>query len=284
MKRARKLDGTTQEKVLSLDLSSNEVRFVVTNYYDAQNMRKRSDMQLRHLGSKDDVGGLLRYWSDSQAAVEDFLKKALGKYAANDPVGAWMLAQHGIGPIIASGLLAYIDITKAPTAGSIWRYAGLDPSIKWEKGQKRPWNAQLKQICYHAGQCFKRSSNSENSFYGKLYREQKVKVINKNNAGEYAERAKTFVTRSEEVKKKLAEGKLPDSNLDSQATRFATKIFLNHLHAVMYWNTYHMPPPKPYAIAILGHAHEIIIPNVDMFPGLAEAYYGVPEITNEGKY
>jgi Transposase IS116/IS110/IS902 family len=284
MKRAKKLDGTTQEKVLSLELSSNEVRFVVANYYDAQNMRKRADMQLRHLGSKDDVGGLLTYWSDSQAAVEEFLKKALGKYATNHPVGAWMLAQHGIGPIIASGLLAYIDITKAPTAGSIWRYAGLDPSIKWEKGQKRPWNAQLKQICYHAGQCFKRSSNSPNSFYGKLYREQKVKVINKNNAGEYAERAKTFVTKSEDVKKKLAEGKLPDSNLDSQATRFATKIFLNHLHAVMYWSTYRMAPPKPYAIAILGHAHEIIIPNVDMFPGLAEAYYGVPEITNEGTY
>jgi hypothetical protein len=40
---------------------------------------------------------------------------------------------------LAAGLLAHIDITKAPTAGSIWRYAGLDPSIEWlgrEKARK----------------------------------------------------------------------------------------------------------------------------------------------------
>jgi hypothetical protein len=44
-------------------------------------------------------------------------------------------------------LLARIDIVKAPTAGHIWRYAGLDPTVRWNKGEKRPWNAGLKVLC-----------------------------------------------------------------------------------------------------------------------------------------
>jgi hypothetical protein len=45
------------------------------------------------------------------------------------------------------------------------------------------------------------------------------------------------------------------------------------MHAVLYWHTYNSPPPKPFAIAILGHAHEIKIPDLDMFPGFEDVYY-----------
>ena len=38
---------------------------------------------------------------------------------------------RGIGPVIAAGLLANIDIKQAPTVGHIWRFAGLDPTNKW---------------------------------------------------------------------------------------------------------------------------------------------------------
>ena len=76
------------------------------------------------------------------------------------------------------------------------------------------------------------------------------------------------------VKKKLAEGKLPDFNMDAQACRFATKIFLSHLHALWYWDSYGKPPPKPFAIEHLGHAHIIRVPNSEAFPGFDDAYYG----------
>lgn len=280
MKRTSAIPRASKEQVLSAaNLTAPEIRFIVTNYYDAQEMRKRGDMQLRHVGDKDDAAQkgpaqLLSFWTDTQAALEKDVLKMLEAYAESHPAGAWMLAQYGVGPVIAAGILAHVDIEKAPTVGHIWRFAGLDPSSKWTKGEKRPWNAQLKQITWHAGQCFKRSSNAADSFYGKLYREHKEIVVARNEAGAYAERAKSFVTKSADVKKTLAEGKLPASNLDAQASRWTTKIFLSHAHAVMYWTRYGKAPPKPFAIAALGHAHEIKIPGIEQFPGFERSYYG----------
>lgn len=256
-------------------LTNPEARFLVSQYYDMQNMRKRADMQIRHLGDKV-LPTLLQYTADSAAMIEAQLVKGLKNFAESDPVGLWMLAQDGVGPVIAAGMLAHLDIEKAPTAGHFWSFAGLDPTRKWEKGQKRPWNADMKQLCYHLGECAKRISWKEDAFYGRFYLERKKLIEERNATGGYAERAKTFFTKSAEWKKVLEESKLPAGNLDRQACNITAKIFLSHLHAVMYWNRYHRAPAKPFAIAVLGHAHEVRIPKIEMFPGLAEAYYGDP--------
>jgi hypothetical protein len=276
MKRTSKDRRATKEQVLSAQkLTAPEVRFIVSNYYDAQEMRKRGDMQLRHLGDKTDPSNLLSYWTDAQANLEKDLEKFLGQYVKMDPVGQWLVAQHGIKNIIAAGLLAHLNIEGMEVVSGFWRFAGLDPTHrKWEKGQKRPYNPHLKQICWHAGQCFMKTYNSPDSFYGKLYKSQKDKVVARNEAGYNKERAKIFFTKSAEVKALLKKGKLPASNLDAQARNYAVKIFLSHLHVVMYWNRYHRAPPLPFAQDILKHGHIIKIPHIDMFPGLEKAYYG----------
>jgi hypothetical protein len=274
MKRAPSVPRAGREAVLDAHkLSNAEARLVVAGYYDAQEMRKRADMQIRHLGDKE-MPRILQYTADANAIIEGEVKKALLRYSEATPVGEWCLSHVGIGPVITAGLLAHLDIEKAPTAGHFWSFAGLNPAMKWEKGEKRPYNAALKQITYHIGECFKRTSGNDDAFYGQLYRERKELLVERNEDGHNAKRAKVFHTRSAEVKKTLAQGKLPAGNLDRQACNFAAKIFLSHLHGVMYWERYKKAPPKPFGIAILGHAHEIVIANHEMFPGLAQAYYG----------
>lgn len=273
MKRATDIPKMGKEVVLeAAKLTNPEARFLVSNYYQAQDMRKRGDMQIRHLGDKEPTA-LLQYMANSFAVIEGQIQKALLKYAESTSVGEWCLSHHGIGPVITSGLLAHLDINKAPTVGHFWRFAGLDPTCKWEKGQKRPYNAELRQICWHLGQCAKRVSGKEEAYYGALYKERKARLVRRNDAGEFAERAKVFRTKTEDVKKLLETGKLPAGNIDSQACNFVAKIFLSHLHGVMHWSAFGKPPPRPFSIAILGHAHEIRIPNTAMFPGFAEAYY-----------
>ncbi len=284
MKRApADIPKISKEQVLEASkLSAPEARFLVSNYYDAQDARKRADMQLRHLGEKNeyesdlksDPGSMLAYTASVQAQMEKNVLKALEAYAGGSRVGQWILAQYGVGPVIAAGLLAHVDIERAPTVGHIWRFAGLDPTCEWKKGEKRPFNPKLKQICWHAGQCFKRTYTAADSYYGKLYAEKKKIIVARNESGEFAERAKTFFTKSADVKKTLKTGKLPAGNLDSQAARFAVKIFLSHMHAVWFWDKYKRSPPHPFAIAILGHGHEIRVPMTDMFPGFEQAYYG----------
>ena len=274
-KRTKPIAKPNREVVLTaMNISDAEARFLVSNYYLAQEARKRADMQIRHLGDK--AGGkqipqLLTWTGDASDEIEKVVKFGLHKYAEGSAVGLWCLAQHGVAGVITAGLLAHIDIEKAPTAGHIWSFAGQNPEQKWEKGAKRPYNASLKQVVYHLGECFKRTSNSPDSFYGTIYRSRKELVVKRNETGFNAERAKTFKTQSAEVRKVLATGKLPAGNLDRQACNYAAKIFLSHLHTVMFWDRYGKAPPKPFAVSILGHAHEIPIPHIEMFPGLKEA-------------
>ena len=264
-------------------MSLPEIRALVYNYHDAQDKRKGSDMQLRHLGDKtppeeksvENPAYLLQKYAEAQAGLESDIAKYLGEYAEGHPVGRWMMAQTGIGPVIAAGYLAFIEIEKCPTVGHIWSFSGLNPQQVWEKGQKRPFSADMKQLAHHARECFKRSSNHLDSFYGKLYRAKKAELVARNERGGFAEKAAVYKGVSDPANKKLlAEGKVPPSYIDKVAGRYAVKIFLSYMHAVWYWHHFGKAPPKPFAISVLGHAHEIRVPNTDMFPGFEEAYYG----------
>lgn len=275
MKRAKHYPLPTEKILEAENLPAAELRLIIANYYQSQEMRKASDMQIRHLGDKQELKvpgtehGLLNYMAECFADIEQQIAKILDK-ALVGPVPAWIKAQRGIGPIIAAGLMAHIDITKAPTAGHIWRFAGLDPTLKWGKGEKRPYNAALKQITWHLGQCFMKQSNDPDCFYGKLYRERKAFEIARNEAGENAERAKTFTVSpgaTKAVKDKLKKGQLPDFNIDARARRYAVKIFLSHLHAIWFFDHYKRHAPTPYVIQFSGHAHVIEVPHADLVPG-----------------
>src|ERR1039458_8826748 len=104
-------------------------------------------MQVRHLG--DGVGTelakTLEWSANVHAVMENSVQRSLGAFVEGSEVGRWCLAQHGVGPVLSAGFIANIDIEIAQTAGQVWRFAGLDPTCKWKKGEKRPWNAGLKQ-------------------------------------------------------------------------------------------------------------------------------------------
>ena len=173
----------------------------------------------------------------------------------------------GIGPVIAAGLLAHIDIERAPTVGHIWNFAGLNPDQEWSKGQKRPWNAKLKTLCWKIGQSFVKVSNNDKDFYGKIYQERKAYESALNEAGEYAEQArakleKFKIGKDTESYKWYSEGKLPPAHIQQRAERYAVKLFLSHLHEIWYREHYGTEPPKPFAIAQLEHAHYISPPNI----------------------
>lgn len=278
-------------------MSDDEARFLVDAYYMMQEDRKRANNQKRSLVKSGEPNKVIEWLASQSQTLEDQIKRALDKYTQAHVMGEWMREVYGIGPIISAGLLAHIDITKAPALGHILSFAGLDPTKKWERGQRRPWNAELKTICWHAGQSFMKFSNKPECFYGHIYRNRKVLEIEKNESGgnlEVAiatqEKFKNSTRDSrywyfgcyhvDDVKAMRAEGKdfspenlkaikrapgegtpmLPPAQVDARARRFAVVIFLSHLHAEWYRKHYKKEPPRPYAIGIGGHAHEILPP------------------------
>ena len=112
-------------------LDRREARYLVGLYYQKQEDRKRTAGQIRALTENEEPCGAIGWFNNLDSRMEEQLKGALGKYALGDSLGRWSLEQKGIGPVMSAGLLAHIDIKQAPVVSHIWRYAGLDPTIKW---------------------------------------------------------------------------------------------------------------------------------------------------------
>lgn len=257
-------------------LSATEARFLVDSYYIMQEDRKRAHNQERALDEEEEPHEIITWLAGNSRMLENEIKKVLEVYAASKPVGVWMQSLVGIGPVISAGMLAHIDINKCPTVGHIWRFAGLDPTVKWLPKTKRPWNAGLKTLCWKVGQSMMKLSNNEKCFYGKLYRERKVYEIARNDRGDNAKRAAEILAeknigKATEAYKHLTSGKLPPAHIDAQARRWMVKMFLSHLQLVWWWETKRELPPVPFPIAHLGHADFVPPPNLDMFPDLRQA-------------
>lgn len=253
-------------------LTDDEARYLVDTYYQMQDSRIATNNQLRSATAGSDTfvaeNSALCYIASSFETLENNIKLLLKAYVESKPIGRWLLSITGIGPVIAAGLMAHIDIKKVQTAGQIQAYAGLDPTKSWDKGQKRPWNAKLKVLCWKAGQSFVKVSNNEKDVYGKIYKERKAYEMAKNENGDYAEQAAhklatTKIGKDTDAYKWYSEGKLPPAHIQQRAERYAVKIFLSHLFTVWYEMEHGVPAPKPYAEAILNHAHIIAPPNFE---------------------
>ncbi len=246
-------------------LSRQEARYLCNSYYQIQDYRKASDNQARDLVKAGEPHAVIMWLHAQMETLEGQIARALDAWSGSQPVGVWARGIVGIGPVISAGLLAHIDIEKAPTAGHIWRFAGLDPTVKWGKGEKRPWNADLKVLCWKIGQSFMKFHNHPQDIYGKVYATRKEAEIVKNEAGDFADQAAAALAakrigKDTEAYKHYSQGKLPPAQIDARARRFGEKLFLSHLHDRAYREHYGQAPPLPYPITILGHAHYIAPP------------------------
>lgn len=240
-------------------MGKEQARALVDMYYSQQENRKRGSNQAAALQKSDDPADLVTWMCKLDTFSENQIRGMLDAYSAAQPLGVWARDQWGIGPVIAAGLLAHIDLEKAPTAGHVWRFAGLDPTSTWKKGEKRPWNASLKTLCWKIGESFCKVSGKEDAFYGQVYLKRKEYETKKNEAGEYAEQAKAGAERvhkSTEAYKSYIKGILPPGHIHSRAKRYAVKLFLAHYHE-MGRKMLGLPVPLPYPVAHLGHAHVI---------------------------
>ena len=256
-------------RVAAQEMGKGEVRYLVDGYYAIQKYRVGAAAQIRESEKNEEPVAVLSYLASQAQILENQIKGALDRWSRHQPVGRWMRAQKGVGPVISSGLLAHIDITRAPTVGNVYSFAGQIPGQVWAKGQKRPWNAALKVLCWKLGTSFKRFHGFPDCFYGALYAERKAQEVRNNDRGEFSETAAVTLKdkkfKKSETRDAYEAGKLPDGRLDLRAMRYPTKLFLSHMHTVMYWNHYGELPPVPFSFSMAGGSHSHYI-----FPPLLE--------------
>jgi hypothetical protein len=273
------------------NLSGKEARFILDSYYQIQDYRMAAHNQTRSQ-SKEQEPWVFHGWLTAQLMLlEDQLKIALDKYTNAQPLGIAVRHVTGVGPIMAAALMAYIDITKAPTAGHIWSYAGLVNEKKWEKGKPRPFNMKLKVLQYKFGESMVKFQSNPKCEYGHLFTTRKIVEWERNLRGDYDLAAKSKMTAVGESTEawswyngcypstrldiskflecdmknrdlmlegiKLEAGKgtfmLPPAHIHARARRYVSRMFLSHYFEANYWLEYKKLAPIPY---ILEHPKE----------------------------
>lgn len=286
-------------------IPTTEARFLVDLYYTMQKQRIALNNRISALRRDAAKAGVPAephsafLWVFEQFEVlEEQVKKLLQAYTKGHEM-AWFFDQTcGVGPVLAAGLLAHIDIHKAPTAGHIWSFAGLVDGVKWKRGQRRPWNAALKTICWKIGDSFVKASTKPSDFYGKLYRQRKELEWANNLSGELISQADKSMMEhpgQDDTDRRLwLEGRcnpakaramlekgltptaaacradtltaglsmLPPAHIDARARRYTVKLFLSHLQQCWWEQATGTKPPAPYVFSHMGHGHFIAPPQV----------------------
>ena len=119
-------------------VTDSEARYLVDLYYNMQanriavgNQSKGLERDARKTETTAEPHEAIDWVGTQFGTLETQVAKLLAIYVETHPM-YWFFEQTvGIGPILSAGLLAHIDINKAPTAGHIWRFAGLDPNVQW---------------------------------------------------------------------------------------------------------------------------------------------------------
>jgi hypothetical protein len=178
-------------------IEPGQARFLVDLYYQLQKFRITLGGQIRSQERAGEATLVLEWFQAQFMILENQAKNALRKYAKSNAAGQWALAIDGIGPVITAGLLAHIQIDRhnvdpkkrMDNPSKLQRFAGMDPTVSWDKGEKRPWNAKLKTLCYKFGESFVKLQGKEGAFYPPMFREFKQEELRRNDDGDYAERA-----------------------------------------------------------------------------------------------
>jgi len=282
-------------KDAAMTLGRDEARFLVDAYYRMQEQRIRFDAQVREMMKEEEPHELLVWFGDQSRLLEGQVKEGLDYYSISLAAGRWARSVFGVGPVIAAGLLAHIDIERVEYAGQVWAFAGLT-NAEWKKKTRRPWNAELKTLCYKIGESFVKGRNSEKDMYGHLFGERKLKEWAKNLQGGNAEAAAVkaakvgkdtvaYLWYSGQINPKWAEdlmksGKpfpqkfpkkatqgtgvamLPPAHIHARARRWTVKLFLSHLFEVMYIAHHGREPEQPFVLTMDGHSRKIPVPNL----------------------
>lgn len=233
------------------EMDRAEARNIVDIYYSIQKLRIIMNNRIFAAKKNNESSEVMNWIHAALVKLESEVKKALKSYADNNYMGQWAQGIIGIGPVLSSGLLAYINIEVAPTVGHIWSYAGIVGTLQkeWKKGEKRPWNANLKTLCFKIGESFVKVSGNEDSLYGRIYRDRKQLEIFRNEKlmfKDLADKRVNEVNKSTDAYKYYKKGMLPPAHIHARARRYAVKLFLAHWHEMAYKNHFNTEPPKPF--------------------------------------
>ena len=138
--RLRRASKGIKEK--AADMSRPEARTLINYYFKTTGLRQSTKRRLQLLKERnlaiaegfEEEHPMLNYVRLESSRLVDQIRQSIDIYSDANIPSRWARSFKGspnIGPLVASGLNAFIDPEKGTTISQVWRYAGFDPSCKW---------------------------------------------------------------------------------------------------------------------------------------------------------
>lgn len=278
-------------RAIADELTHEQVGYLVDLFYQLQRVRIQQQHRVTAATRAQQPRHLLALMGTAVHTLESALGDLLGHYAERSAQGRWLLSVHGIGPVLAGGLVATFP-NIPPTVGSWWRFAGLDPTVQWlpretvrahldelVPARQRIATDAVARLAHLLG----RRVETLLRYLGDppYAREAVVKACMRRpwcaRARELAWKVgESFIAQARRPKclygraywqRRLHEDAhhfgLAQAHRRARARRWTVKLFLSHYHTACYWYALHELPPAPYPIAIMGHQEYWMPPHVD---------------------
>jgi len=257
-------------------MTREEIRQLVSTFYEQQDNRIRAAGRQRELAAVERQHSAITYATNQASLLETNIQAMLQvAVEQSGEMGEWLMSLHGIGPVLAAGILAHINMEIVQVAGQIHSYAGMTPGKTREKGKKLTYNPELKKMFWKVGQSFVRANNPEVNTYRRIYDERKLYEQAKNLAGDYKSQADDILAAKKieaaDYKATLEKGMLSDGHIDARCKRYAVKMFISHYFELAYFSLHQELPVRPFVIEHLGHIDYVRPPNSSIVKGFDEA-------------
>jgi len=263
-----------------------------------ERLRVASQIREAHLKRHNRADRETEEMSRRLAELEDYVNGRIAELIETHPAYPWFSLVKGVGRENIAKVIGLIDITKAPTISSLWKFAGLAPedgkAMKRVKGQKLTYNSQLRSMVWRLASSLRRAKGGfydyyirEKDSYTQRFTEQGYKIL-PTPSGVYAclncgaswakKREITPCCARPEIGKKTREeppGVVWLGHLDAMALRKMSKLFLACLWLV--WRKAEgLPIREPYSIGRQGHT-KLISPweMIDREPEESERAYSL---------
>jgi hypothetical protein len=183
---------------------------------------------------------------------KEFILRPVADILEKHPAYPWFSSIKGVGHENIAKVVSLIDIERAPTISSLWKYAGYGMTNgivdRPRKGEKLCFNKTLKTMCYRLGVALlkahgiSKEGTKFGAYYEKVYEEEKRKV---EGAG------KKIANMADIPEGKEAEY-VNSLHVHNKAFRKMIKLFLGCLY--LYWRKAEgLAIRNPYAVEKMEH-------------------------------
>ncbi|HEY5871269.1 MAG TPA: hypothetical protein VI542_37815 [Candidatus Tectomicrobia bacterium] len=107
---------TADMRTAAETMSDAEVRYLIDTYYALQETRKAGANRLRASTADQEPNSLTAFLAGQVETLEGVCNGVLQTIARRTRTGRWCMSLKGISGVLTAGLLAQLDVRKAPSA------------------------------------------------------------------------------------------------------------------------------------------------------------------------